>query len=141
MLRAVAGRDPLGLDRWAGRRSISERPASQRFPAVRGQPAGQVRPLGHDPGGIDVGVHDVVVLLDLDEVDGIAETRRLEQVTRVGPQHRHLGQFASIALEMPVVHRIEAGQRGEQPHVCLGDGVSHQVSLHRSGDRSPNPTR
>jgi hypothetical protein len=29
-------------------------------------------------------MHDVVVLLDLDEVDGVAKTRRLEQVSRVG---------------------------------------------------------
>jgi hypothetical protein len=27
-------------------------------------------------------MHDVVVLVDLDEVDGVAKTRRLEQVSR-----------------------------------------------------------
>ena len=79
--------------------------------------------------GIDVGVHDVVVLLDLDEVDGVAEARRLEQVARVRPQHRHLGQLGPVALEVAVVDRIEAGQRGEQPDVGLGDGVAHQIPL------------
>jgi hypothetical protein len=85
-----------------------------------GQPVGQVRAFGHDAGGGDVTVHDVVVLLYLDEVGGITETRGLEQVTRVGPQDRHLAEFGSIAFEMAVVNRVEAGQRGEQPHVGLG---------------------
>ena len=51
-LRAVTGRAPARPRRRPRRRSVSERPASQRFPAVRGQPAGQVRALGHDPVGL-----------------------------------------------------------------------------------------
>ena len=80
---------------------------------------------------IDVGVHDVVVLLDLDEVDGVAEAGRLEQVPRVGPQHRHLGELVPVALEVAVVDGVEAGQRGEQPDVGLGDGVADQIPLVR----------
>ncbi|SKY08599.1 Uncharacterised protein [Mycobacteroides abscessus subsp. abscessus] len=96
---------------------------------VRSEPIPQVRAVGHDPGGIDVAVDQVVVLLDLCEVDGVAETRSLEEVARVRPQHRHLRQFAPIALEMPVIDRIESRKRREQPDVCLGDGVAHQVAL------------
>ncbi|QGW33453.1 hypothetical protein MAA44156_03270 [Mycobacterium avium subsp. avium] len=95
---------------------------------MRCQPAGEVGPLRHDPGGVDVGVDDVVVLLDLDEVDGVAEARRLEQVPGIGPQHRHLAQLAAVAFEVAVVDGVEPGQGGEQPHVGLGDGVAHQVS-------------
>jgi hypothetical protein len=62
-----------------------------------------------------------MVLFDLDEVDGIAETRCLEEVAGISPQHLHLGQLAPIAPEVPVIRRVEAGQRGEQPHVGLGD--------------------
>ncbi|BBX95070.1 hypothetical protein AWC15_12150 [Mycobacterium lacus] len=51
-------------------------------------------------------MHDVVVLFDLDEVDGIAETRCLEEVAGISPQHLHLGQLAPIALEMPVVASV-----------------------------------
>jgi hypothetical protein len=53
--------------------AIAERPATQRFPAMRCQPVRQLRTLRHDPRRVDVGVHDVVVLVDLDEVDGVAK--------------------------------------------------------------------
>jgi hypothetical protein len=71
------------------------------------------------------------MLLGLPEVDGVAESRRLVQVARVGPEHRHLAELASVALEVAVVHRIEPDQRGPQPHVRLGDRVARQVTTGR----------
>ncbi|MGH8283187.1 MAG: isocitrate/isopropylmalate family dehydrogenase, partial [Gammaproteobacteria bacterium] len=53
------------------------------FPAVRGEPVGQRRTVGHDTGRVDVGVHDVVVLLDLDEVDGIAPGANISDAVAV----------------------------------------------------------
>ena len=107
--------------RTAGRRALRGRAAVSQF--------AQVRAARDDPGRVDVLVHDVVVLLDLDEVDGVAEAGGLEQVPRVGPQHRHLAELLPVALEVPVVDGVEADQRGEQPHVGLGDGVAHEVPL------------
>ncbi len=95
---------------------------------MRGQPVGQVRSHRDDPRRVDRPVHPVVVLLDLDEVDGVPESRCLEQVPCVGPQHRHLAQLGPVALEVAVVDGIEPGQRGEQADVRLGDRVAHQIA-------------
>src|ERR1700733_14064941 len=92
--RPLAPRYSLALDRRPRWRAIAERSAAQRFPTMRGQPVRQLRTLRHDPRRVDVGMHDVVVLLDLEEIDGVAKTRRLEQISRVGPQHRPLGELA-----------------------------------------------
>ncbi|MCY1223315.1 hypothetical protein D9M72_354360 [compost metagenome] len=69
------------------------------------------------------------MLLDLHEIDGVAEAGRLEQITGIAPQRRHLAQFLPVALEMAVVDGIEPDQRGEQPHIGFRDGVSHEVPL------------
>ena len=71
-------------------------------------------------------LHDVVVLLDLVEVGVVAERRGLEQVARVAPEVRQLGQLLPVALEVAVVDGVEPRQRGEQPDVGLGDRVAHQ---------------
>src|ERR1700730_8574423 len=113
----LALRYPLPLARRTRWGAITERSAAQGFPTMRCQPVRQLRTLRHDPRRVDVGVHDVVVLLDLDEIDGVAKTRRLEQVSRVGPQHRHLGQLAPIALEVSVADELEPGHRAEQPGI------------------------
>ena len=74
-------------------------------------------------------MHDVVVRFDLCEVDGVTESGGLEQIARVVPQHRHLAEFASVALEVAVIDGIEPRQRGEQAHIGFGDGVAHQETL------------
>ncbi len=73
-------------------------------------------------------MHPVVVPLGLLEVDRVAEPRRLEQVPRVRPQHRHLGELVPVALEVAVVDGVEPGQRGPQPDVGLGDRIADQVA-------------
>ena len=57
------------------------------------------------------------MLLDLVEIDGIAETGGLEQVPQIAPEIRHLGDPVPVALEVPVVDVVEAHQRGEQVDV------------------------
>ena len=47
---------------------------------MRGEQTRQIGTQRHDLGRIDVGVDDVVVLLDLDEVDGVTEARGLEEI-------------------------------------------------------------
>lgn len=74
-------------------------------------------------------MHDVVVLLGLHEVDGVAKARCLEQIPRVGPQRRHLCEFRPIAFEVAVIYGVKSGQCGEQPDVCLGDGVAYEIAL------------
>jgi hypothetical protein len=76
-------------------------------------------------------VHPVVVLLDLHEVDRVAEPGGLEQVPRVGPQHGHLGELVPVALEVAVVYRVEPGEGCPQPHVGLGDRVADEIAAGR----------
>src|SRR4051794_41707023 len=83
----LAGPMPVGhafpFARGARRPTFTKRVAAQGFPTVRCEPVGEVGPFWHDLCGVDVLVHDVVVLLDLHEVDGVAEARRLEQIARI----------------------------------------------------------
>ncbi len=73
-------------------------------------------------------MHAVVVRLDLVEVDRLPEARRLEQVARVAPQGGQLAQLLAVALEVAVVDRVEPDQGREEPHVGLGDLLTHQVT-------------
>jgi hypothetical protein len=68
------------------------------------------------------------MLLGLNEVDRVPEPGCLEQVAGVGPQHRHLGQLAAVALEMALVDGVEPGQGRPQPDVGLGNGVADEVT-------------
>ena len=111
-------------------------PSPKGLPPSCSRPCGVIQPARSGPFGtmprrVDAGVHDVVVPLDLVEVDGVAEARRLEQVAGVGPQHRVLGELVPVALEVAVIDGVEAHQRGEEPDVGLGDGVADQVALAR----------
>src|SRR5450759_5988835 len=82
-----------------GRSAVAEGAAAELLTPVGGEPVRQIRPLRDNTRRVDVLMHDVVVLLDLAEVDRVAEPRGLEQVTRIRPQHRHLAQLAPVALE------------------------------------------
>src|SRR3712207_7580451 len=76
---------------------IRRPPRSTLFPYTNALPISR-----DDLRRVDAGVDDVVVLLDLREVDRVAEARGLEQVAGVGPQHRQLGQLLPVALEVAV---------------------------------------
>ncbi len=66
--------------------------------------------------------------LDLLEVDGVAETGRLEQVPRVPPQRRELGQLPAVALEVAVVDGVEPHEGREEADVGLRDRVPDQIA-------------
>src|SRR6266508_5168968 len=68
-------------------------------PEVGGGPAGRVRAERHDPARVQLVVGAVVVPLDVVEVDRVAESRRLEQVPGVRPEHRHLGDLVPVHLK------------------------------------------
>src|SRR5690606_23554782 len=121
-------RHPLVLGRRAGRGAVAERPPAQLLAPVPGEPAARVGAEGDDSGRVDLLLQPVVVLLDLLEVDRVAEAGGLEQVARVGPQHRHLGELLPVALEVTVVDGVEPHERDPQPDVGLGDGVPDEVA-------------
>src|SRR5260370_19458792 len=87
-LTAGSVRHPLCGGRRTWRRSLAERPAAEFLAPVRFEPAGLLGSGRDDLGRVQAGVHAVVVLLGLGEVDRVAEARRLEQVPRARPAHR-----------------------------------------------------
>ena len=110
---------------------VAERRAAQLVAPVGRGPVVERRAEGDDTRRVHVGVHDVVVPLDVGEVDRVAEAGRLEEVTRVAPQRRHLDELAPVALEVAVVDGVEAHERREEAHVGLGDVVADEVAPSR----------
>ena len=87
------------------------------------------RPLGHDAARVHALVAAIVVLLDVEEVDGLRHARVLVQLARVRPQVRVVDETLEVALEMADVDRIEARERGEQAEIRLGDPLAREIAL------------
>jgi len=79
----------------------------------------------------------VVVALDVVEINRVAETRCLEKVACIRPEHGRLTELGSIALTVAVIDGIEAGEGREQPDVGLGDGVADEVTPVTEAFRQP----
>src|SRR5699024_12005523 len=86
---------PLGSARGG---AFAERAARELFAAMRGVEDLRAWADRDHAGGVDIGVHQEVVVLDLLEVRAVAEARCLEEVAQVAPQVRHLRDLVSIAL-------------------------------------------
>src|SRR5580693_123767 len=125
---AVPGGDAFAVPDRARRRAVAERAAAERLAPVRSQPAGRIGAERDDPRRVDIGVNPVIVLLGLHKIDRVSEARRLPQITGISPQHWHLAQLAPIALEMSLVHRVEARERWPQADVGFGDRVTDEVA-------------
>jgi len=117
----VAADDGLVISNRVGRCAVPEGTTTECFAAVGGQPRRRIGPGRHDSRGVQIGLHLIVVLLDLDEVDGVAESGGLEEIAGVGPQHRHFGEFLAVSLEVIVVDGVESNEGGEQSDVSFGD--------------------
>src|SRR4051794_5454081 len=73
----------------------------------------------HDPGRVDGFVAAVIVALDVIEIDRAADSARLANVARVGPEIRVVCDPAAVALEMADIHGVEADKRREQADIGL----------------------
>ena len=82
-------------------------------------------------------MHLVIVRLDVVEIDVVAETRRLIEITQVAIKRGHLGNLVSVAFEMVVIDRVEANERGPQANVGLGNSVADQEALVRQSFFEP----
>jgi len=71
----------------------------------------------------------VVVVLDVGEVHGLRDSRPLVQLAQPVREVRIVLDAAQVALEMPVIHRIEANGSGEQAPIGLGQVLPGQVAL------------
>jgi hypothetical protein len=125
--RMTSGDDLTGK-RAAWWASVAEWATSELAAVMWGQPGKGLRSQGHDPRGVHAR-ELIIMLLDLHEVDGVPEARRLKEVACVGPQNRHLGQFLPVAFAECVVDGIESDKSGEEPDVRLGDGIANQIPI------------
>ena len=57
---------------------------------------------------------------------------QLESSRSKAPEIRIVDEASEVALEVAVIDRIEADERGEQAPVGLGDAVAEQVALFAS---------
>ncbi|CAM2794067.1 hypothetical protein DEAB109302_00980 [Dermacoccus abyssi] len=126
--RVVGRRDALGGAGSTWSCAVAERASPAFLTPVRLRPVLQGGADRHDLRRVDVGVDDVIVLFDLREVDRVAEAGRAEQVPRVRPQHRHLGELVAVALQVAVVDGVETREGREEAHVGLGDVLAHEVA-------------
>src|SRR5690625_1540655 len=103
-IQRVIGRDDaLAVTNRTWCSTVAKWGIAESFAAVFGQPLGEYRAFGHNAGRVDVAVHNIIVVLDLLEVYGVAEARGLEQVAGIGPQGREFDELIAVAFEVPVV--------------------------------------
>src|SRR5699024_10067014 len=83
----------------------------------------------HDLGGVNLGVHHEVVLLNFGEIGGVTKAWDLEELLQVAADIRHLRQLVAGALEVAVVHRIEANEGYKETDIGLSDVIANHVTL------------
>src|SRR5579884_4145798 len=91
----------------------------------------------HNPGRIEEGVTGVVVAFDVREADRLSNTGDLVKVARIAPQVWIIDDAPEVALEVAVVNRVEAHQRGEQSPVGLGAPHAKEVARTRKPPLQP----
>ena len=96
----------------------------------------KLRSDGHNAGWVDMLVAHVVVPLNVIEVHRFCDPRHLVEVSEIFREVRIIFDATNIALEMPVVHRVEADQGREQAPIGLGKVGTQQVARLRSSRSS-----
>src|SRR5271165_3886401 len=84
------------------------------------------RTYRYDARRIDVVVCVVIVPFDMVEIDGGCDAGDLIEVAQIAIEIRVVDNAAQIALEVPVVNRIEANQRYEGPPIRFNGLLSEQ---------------
>ena len=77
------------------------------------------RPNRHNAGRVDATVALVIMVLDVEDVDGLCDARQMVKLPQVAVQRRIVPNLATIALELPEITRVESDQGGEQALVSF----------------------
>src|SRR5215470_18444654 len=101
--------------------------ACETLPPVR-RPKIEDRPERNDSRRVHPAVASVVVAFDVIEVDRLGDAGMLVEVAGVRPEIRVVGEPAEVALEVVVVHRVEADERREEPPVGFGEPIAAEVT-------------
>ena len=83
----------------------------------------------NDASRVDGLVAAVVVMLDVGEIHRLGNPRPLINLPQPVRQIRIIGDPPQVAFEVPVIHRIETNQRGEQADVRFGQVLTGQVTV------------
>src|SRR3974390_1157164 len=86
----------------------------------------QGRSQRYDTGRIYSAMAHVIVPFDMQKVHCRWDSGQLIDVARIGPEIRVIDDPPNVALEMSMIDRVEANERGEQPYIRLGQCVSEQ---------------
>ena len=71
----------------------------------------------------------VIMPLDVRDAHGLGHAGNLIELAQVIAQIGIVGDAAQVALEMAVVDRVEAHQRGEQPPVGFRELCAGEIAL------------
>src|SRR5690554_2405950 len=85
------------------------------------------RPNRYDTAGVER-LDRVVARLDMVDIDSVGNTFQHQDAVHIGMQGRHLTQGVAVALEQPVVSRIEAHQGHEQAQIALGQRLTEEIT-------------
>ena len=72
------------------------------------------RPQRHDPGRIDAQMARVIVMLDVEEVDGVGDARPVVEFAEIAAERGIVPDLPQVTLEVAEIDRIEADQGGGQ---------------------------
>src|ERR1700678_4573866 len=87
------------------------------------------RPNWHDTRRIDAPVALVIMVLDVEEIDGLSDARQVVKLSQIAAQRRIVPYLPKIALEVPEIDRVEADQGGEQAPVGFRQSLAHEEAL------------
>src|ERR1700722_391174 len=89
----------------------------------------EFRPNRHNAGRINAPVALVIVMLDMEDVDGLGDARQVVKLPQVAVQRRIVPDLAKIAFEVPEINRVEADQGGEQAPVGFCQSLADKEAL------------
>ena len=83
-----------------------------------------LRPERHDAGRIDPPVAGVIVVLDVEEVDGLGHARPVIEFAQIALQGGIVADLPQVALEVAEIDGVETDQGGEEPPIGLGQSCA-----------------
>lgn len=86
------------------------------------------RTEGNNAGRINLRVRHIIMTLDVIEIDGISDARLLIQIHQITLQIWIVDDTVQVALEMAVIHGVEANKSAKKSPVCFDNAVPKQVS-------------
>src|ERR1700722_3003662 len=88
-----------------------------------------LRPDRHDSGRIDTPVALIIMVLDVEEVDGLGDARQVVKLPQIAAQRWVVPDLAMIALEVSEIDWVEADKGGEEAPVSFRQPLADEEAL------------